>query len=116
MAKRFKVLGFYRESCYAQGKFRKKYEKDEIVVAVPGTLGIMTFKSLKEAREFQRCRNRTCPLIVAVEPVGRGKVPKKISSVPEHLMESFYAEGPGDSGWGYPPKGTICYPAVLVLE
>lgn len=115
MKKRFKVLGYDRDSCYAQGRFRKKYRKHEIVAAVPGTLGIMTFKSLKEAKVFMIPRSHRCAEIVAVEPIGRGKTPKKISFVPPFDMEDFYAKDP-KAGWTPPPDGTICYPAVMVLE
>lgn len=114
--KRFKVLGFNRRSCYAQGEFCKRYEKDEIVAAVPGALGIMTFKSFEDAEEFKRPRGHRCIQIVAVKPIGRGKAPKKISGISEPDMERFYEEGPKNGEWSFPPKGTICYPAVRVLE
>ena len=113
--KRFKVLGFNRESCYAKGKFCKGYEKDEIVAAVPGTLGIMTFKSSDEARIFMRPRGHKCAQVIAVTPIGKGRTPKKIAGTSERIISRFYAKGP-EKGWSHPPKGTICYLAVLVLE
>lgn len=113
--KRFKVLGFHRESCYAQGKFRKKYEEDEIVAAVPGTLGIMVFKSLEEAKAFRIPRAHKCFQIVTVEPIGRGKTPKRIAGVSEYSIKRFYMKDSREYR-DLVPKGTICYPAVMVLE
>jgi len=52
--------------------------------------------------------------ILKVRPIGRGKVPKRIS-YSSCKLHDFYNES-YNVGSGSPPIGTICYQAVEVLE
>ena len=113
---RWKVLNEYKRSCYARGEFSLIYEKGTIVNAKAGTLGIMVFKTKTEAKLFKKGRGFRTFHIIKVNSIGRGKVP---SSISHHILEtsirSFYKASSVENS-SDPPKGTICYKSVEVLE
>ncbi|MCK5611683.1 hypothetical protein KAR91_57965 [Candidatus Pacearchaeota archaeon] len=100
-----------------------KYLPGTTVTAKEETLGIMTFVEKYQAKSFAQHLGwsdygREKCMVITVETIGRGKYPKIISSgiQTEHL-DSFYFQT--DSYWKretIPPDGTMCYPAVKVLE
>ena len=115
---RFKVVLEDRGSTFAQGKYRLKYIKDEIVKAVKGTFGIMVFKRRHQAEYYKRMylSYSTTGIILRVEPLSRGKTVRLVSSLFRDVdLDLFYS---GDySPYAYPPAaGTICYDKVKVLD
>ena len=112
---RYKLTRPNRSSCTIHGKspFCQKYLKGKIITADPQTLGIFTFKTKKEAMFF---RWFSTWLILKVQPIGRGTVPKLIShNTDKRSLIRFFKELSGRIRIK-PPKGTICYPAVKVLD
>ena len=111
---RWKVVTRERTSFVAEGKYKLKYRKGAIVHALPNTVGIFTFKTKAQAEELM---NLVPGLILKVRPIGRGKTPKAISAwtSAENLNE-FYRTGMRNGVDPIPPDGTICYPAVEVLD
>ena len=112
---RYKVTRTDRASCIVypyDSKFCHYYIKGETIKANPETLGIFTFKTHKEASNF--LTNHTW-LILRVKPIGKGKTPKIIAPwANRNALEEFYEGGPIKTN--EVPKGTICYPAVKVLD
>lgn len=115
MSIRYKVVDQDRKSCFANGEFRLFYAKDTTVLAVGNTYGVMTFDSLTNAQIFV---SKYSPWlqIIKVKPIGRGKRRKYISGDQSNYgIDNFYKRRV--KVFGMPsPKGTICYPAVKVLE
>jgi len=100
-------------------RYAIKYPKGEIVKAPADSLGIFCFKTQKRAKEFIRPHAHKNYLFIKVEPIGRGVSPKKINT----LYFRLDLQGQLIPGWTLsknntenPPEGTICYPAVKVLE
>ena len=90
------------------------YLPDTIVTAPKGTIGIMTFETKGDADWWWKNRHSDY-LIIKVIPIGRGHRPKLISSdVLTRLLRLFYKKG--ECRNMKPPVGTICYPAVQVIE
>jgi len=110
-----------RYSCIIPGssKYGIKYLPGKVVYALPGTLGIMTFK-IKTAAQNWRYSHYTIEnntLIIKVLPMGRGIVEPAIAFPDDIKM--FYEDIKGYSNLHnriLPPKGTICYPAVYVVD
>ena len=104
-----------------------QYLKGSKVFARPETLGIMTFKSRydavnwKDGIEYHEYNNHwdgddVHLKVIAVETIGRGKVPKSISSsVRSDRLKSFY-KNPHYRINTNPVDRTVCYPGVRVLE
>ena len=94
--------------------FFKRYLKGKIVKAKSGSLGLFTFDTKKHAKEFAN-DSMMIWLILKVKSIGRGRKPKKISTIyTEDNLNMFYA----NDTFRFtekPPPGTICYPAVEVL-
>ena len=110
---RWKVLTHGRHSSYAEGKFRLEYFKGKVVKAEPETLGIMVFDTFKNANLFIH-NNTLAYKIIKVRPIGRGKKePTICSCISEGAINYFYTSKYRGCS---PPPGTICYPAVEVLE
>ena len=106
---RYKVLRD-RSSCYACGDFRLEYLKGTTVKAIPGTLGIMVFDTYENADVFATYKHH----IVKVKPIGRGKKRPSICTWTGTIDLNYFYE---DKNKGiHSPPGTICYPAVEVLE
>lgn len=115
-----------RSSCTVGGKYRKFYHKDAIVEAGPGTLGLMLFDTKADALSFAGA-SLGSSLILEVQPIGKGKRPRKICwDQEEYRMDNYYAykrlsffgrrNAKIHIRTAYPPEGTICYPAVKVLS
>jgi len=123
---KFKVvrkIGERRFSAYVRGAYRLNYSKDAIVRAKEGALGVAVFGRKEEAKTF--CDRRSFFKIVRVLPVGRGRTVKVISNnQSDRLLDIFYryiAKYQGIPRSSIlipmaPPRGTMFYPAVEVLE
>lgn len=97
----------------ARSKYCLTYNKDTIVKAPEGTLGIMVFKTKKYAELFAECHDNNS-IIKKVVPIGRGRSPETISrKVGTRELNEFYKTG---SMIQVPPSGTICYPEVIVVD
>ena len=97
------------------------YKKGTVVNAYPGSPGIFTFKTKKDAENFIRVTSEFEEnfMILRIRPIGKGKTPAKIvagavNSIAELRLylkkQDFYIE------LAIPPDGTICYPSVEVLD
>ena len=121
--KRFKVIkSRSRYSAVVNGKsqYSLKYEPGTEVYALPETMGIMCFTSHKKADKWIRthyyywgnCR------IIEVIPMGKGRIPEVIAS-PQKLA-LWYNNRDHYRTFNHslltPPDGTICYPAVYVVN
>ncbi len=126
MAIRYKVVTLERKSMISLntdiGKYLRTYEKGKKVKAVRGSLGIMTFKQRQQAEKFIdgpfRCKFR----VLRVKTTIRGKRPKFISrfwrlSRSDQLAAlrrcyrlKFTQQTES------PPKGTLCYSSVEVID
>jgi hypothetical protein len=122
-------------SCMVNGnsQFSLVYEKDENTYAPAGTLGIMVFKTRRAAEhwaidwyyKFEYAPWDTPWKIKRVIPIGKGKTPVEVcSSATSKDLKDFYY-----SKYHYylikyaeklyvnePVPGTICYPAVFVVD
>lgn len=120
-------------SCYAEGEYKKVYDKDRIVAESPSTFGIMVFDKKHQAESFIQPRDKKITIqsrpshtlhIKRVLPIGRGKRPSLICSYQQkNDIRLFYSnffdnnfEKLFKSTSTTPPEGTICYPAVEVLD
>ena len=119
---RYKVVTNERYSItISKGKkYRKHYLKGKTVEATKGTLGIFVFDNLDDADDFRYIMDG---MIIKVKPIGNGKRVKRICGVGDKKatqeLNAFYRGFTQLWGWGLfdlAPKGTICYPAVKVLE
>lgn len=114
---RFKVVKHKtRYSCVVHGKskYALKYNVDEEVHALSETLGVMCFTTYKLAYAFLRQHwyyANNC-MIVRVIPIGRGSTPQDMG--PPSRLNDFYSHG--SVSHMVPPDGTICYPAVYVVD
>lgn len=117
-------------SCFAEGRHQRAYENNEIVEAEPGSLGIMTFEKRSQATEFIT-NHDLFPhnlLIKHVLPIGKGKKPPLISKLMSqeglhefyqryaHFKKEWITVPLKDTPLNTPPEGTLCYPAVKVLD
>jgi len=112
--------------CNGIKKYRLNYKKDTIVEAPKGTLGIMVFERKYQAEKFIR-RQTDCPAcfnIKRVLSIGKGKKPYSICRISildsDYDLDQFYRKNIIDPFYRIskvsPPDGTICYPAVKVLD
>lgn len=120
---RYKVVDIRdgrRYSCIVDGgPYRLEYPEDTIVTAPKETLGIMTFETREQAEDFMASGQR----ILKVRAIGKGKRPNRLihyfaMTTMTKLLYKFelsYARHVSN-GSTIPPLGTICYPAVEVLE
>ena len=114
---KFKLTRKDRTSCliHPKSQFCKRYLKDAIVEAEPGTPGIFIYKTRRQAEGYARYWNKDW-LILRVEPIGLGKVPRKVSyAITQRSIISFIKKLASMHTMS-PPEGTICYPAVRVLD
>lgn len=118
-------------SCFAEGRYQRTYNNDEIVEAEPGSLGIMVFGKRSQAKKFVESRMsfmRNLLHIKHVLPIGNGKRPPFVSrrTHQENIHEFYQRYAHFKREWitvplknsplNTPPEGTICYPAVKVLD
>jgi len=126
---KFKVVkNKTNKSCIINGnsKFSLLYEKDLITYAQEGTLGVMVFKTRRAAERWSREWHSyifeyapwdTPWKIKRVIPIGRGKTPGKIALVTtSEGLEKFYKGNLYERDIDEPVPGTICYPAVFVID
>lgn len=140
----YKVVADGRKSIFVSSSethFVKYYYKDTIVEASPNTLGIFCFDSISNAENFIEYYSinfyATTTSILKVKPIGRKKVPKFIAVTGDNSKE-FYSildnikrkkthnftndliigncAKYNNIEYKKPPVGTVCYPAVKVLE
>ena len=113
----YKVTKRNRSSCLIDGRsrFGRNYLKDTIVKAEPNTLGIFTFNSKINAEEFKEDQNFLGLRILKVKGIGKpNKSPRISGRLSSTSLTTFYKDS--DSYTFSSPTGTICYPAVEVLE
>lgn len=109
--------GPYHSSLAHSFKYVNVYTKGKTIHALKSTLGIFVFRTRYQAVKFVWDYGiQSIVKILHVRPIGRGKVPKDIARTGTNhdLIIAFY------SGFNVniinPPLGTICYPAVEVLD
>ncbi len=113
---RWKVVSQNRESCMVGWcrKYCLKYKRGTVVKGVKGTLGVMVFKSEKQAEGFLGPYNGQT--VIKVNGIGRGKVPAVLSSIIDiTTIDHFYKHPEDITMHRNVPDGTICYKSVEVL-
>ena len=113
-----KVVRGDRSSLFAEGIYRLKYRRGVKVTAYEGSVGCMCFTSFEAADIFAKATHGLARLqelrYLQVEGIGDPHIPKWIAgSYVESAVRDFYVRRRGLSR---PPKGTVCYPEVLVLD
>ena len=78
---------------------------------MPKSLGIFCFETLQNARDFQLNHR---DMIIKVEPIGKGVRRRVRGSL--NCIREFYADRSDPYLKTDTPIGTICFPAVKVLE
>ena len=113
---RWKVTNLSRESVIVPYcRYKRKYKKGLTVHAKSNSLGLMTFKRKKDAIKFASALFKNT-LILKIQSIGRGRVPKGISMfVDERELDHFYSNLPYTHYCPPPPSGTICYKLIKVL-
>lgn len=114
---RWKVTTRTRSSCLIDGRsrFGRNYLKDTTVNAEPGTFGIFTFNTKKNAEEFKEAQNMVGLKILKVKGIGEAKgLPMISGRLRSSDLSLFYKDS--NIYRFRSPAGTICYPAVEVLE
>ena len=122
----YRSPGIYK-SCIIKGKYSECYKIGKTVTAREGTLGIFCFKTRELAKSFVHnnwgslMNNPNPTSILKVKPIGAGVVPKSICRIHNpwrHALKliAFYEKGESCARTNGVPIGTICYPAVEVLE
>jgi len=102
-------------------KYCRYYKPKTTVYADNSTYGIFVFKTRKEAIDWKSnvMKYSEISKVIRVLPIGRGKTPIVISrslssdGIDEHYKENTQTKTFYDI---YPPKGTITYPAVYVVD
>lgn len=110
-----------RKSMYAKGSFALTYNKNTIVKAIKGTLGIMVFKNRWQAEMFAKTHSNACLLsdpfvVVRVRTFSRGVVPEEISGRIDADNITLFYKPLFNSYTKEPPMGTICYDKVEVID
>ena len=116
---KYKVVTIDRKSIIVPqtSKFCLTYNKGNIVKALPGTLGVLVFKSLHDALQFNIFQGK----IIKVRPIGRMKPTPFNVAVTFHgaLQTTIAIKAYNSSGQVKMlpiPQGTQCYNTVEVLE
>ena len=106
-----------RLSIAARGEYRVVYNKGTTVKSPPNTLGIMVFKMRRQAEIFRTLHLiPSYYMILRVKTFRRGVVPKKIGLlITETALDLFYKNSKDMSSMK-PPRGTICYDEVEVID
>ncbi len=106
-----------RFSTAAKDLYRIVYDKGTIVEALPNTLGIMVFKTRWQAYRFMKLNlTPSLYMILRVKTFKRGVVPKRISlKISSDYLDIFYKKSWRRAVMS-PPRGTICYHKVEVLD
>ena len=118
----WKVTHVNRQSVHAQGKYKLTFEKDTVVKAIQGTLGIMLFEEYLDAQSWalrQSCFCYRGHSVLQVELLGEITKPVFISMNFEEVgLNIFYREcsNPNYSTGFVAPAGAICSQSVRVLN
>ena len=105
-------------SCYARGRFCKKYICGTIVKAVDCTDGVYIFDTEHHAREFIEFHNNYVSnlCILKVRIIGKSKKPHCISMLQgENALYDFW-NGTGKFTTTSIPKGTLICKSIEILE
>lgn len=115
---RYKVVKYHdRTSAFATGDYEITYYKGKIISKPEGSLGIFVFKTLKEAVDFDDFYCCFDSRILKVRTFGRGKTPKKIAGgMLRDTINWFYNDPNVKFQRKIPPRGTVCYDKIEVLE
>ena len=114
----WKVVNARRESIWARWEYHNTYVKGQTVRALSCTLGIFCFDTEGHALDFTDSlpQSHAGAIVVKVTPHGRATRPTVISRVNNRAdLEAFY-RAEGDRVVWNTPAGTVCYPAVTVLN
>lgn len=119
---KYKVVNVDDSSYFVQdgSPFFFRYGKGQRIKAPKGSLGIMVFDTKEMARKF--IPNPTCRKIKRVIPIGKATVPIKVSRWPDRveLLNEFnmltLEQRQLNGNCISPPKGTVCYPEVIVVD
>lgn len=117
------VHKFYRQSWSIRFKpFIKIYTKGTIVEAIPGSPGILCFKTKKRAIEFVKQHSDSLHYyeIIKVKTIGKGKIVRKLLSQHNELtfltlLKLLEDDCIPDEFVFQAPNGTYGYPSVEVL-
>lgn len=105
----------YKSGFITTKKYKLIYKIGTIVTAPPGTLGIMLFDTLDNAKAFMKyCVFRG--KILVVESLGGITKPRTISRFTLGDMLSLYYKNGEIYNTRIPPKGTVCCQSVKVIK
>jgi len=122
---KYKLVNQNRKSFAVSGhqfddsRYMKYYEKGHITKAEPDTLGIFVFHQRKQAKKWVEKSVNRWYKILRVRPIGKGKTPKFIGMwYTVRNLNQFYSIHYCNflTHNTEIPTGTICYPAVEVLD
>ena len=111
----YKVTTWDRRSIMARGAYRLTYLKGTKVIAPMHSVGCMCFESLKTAEDFAfHYFSRTFGFL-RVEGIGKAIVMPDIALwYSEADLSNFYTNDHVHGGNA--PRGTVCYPEILMLD
>ena len=118
----YKVVNVDDSSYFVQpgSSFYLKYKKGAHVKAPKGSLGIMLFNTRARAEKF--ISRPLCRKIKRVLPIGEATVPFDVSRWPSRaeLISKFNKMTLKERAYSVactmPPRGTVCYPEVIVVD
>lgn len=122
---KYKVVNEAGGSCFVSphSEFYLDYKKGNHVKAKKGTLGIMVFPTRHQASAFQTAHeDRFNNHIKKVIPMGKVTFPDSVAMWPKSDadLKAFNKMGPRQRRYDrhciVPPKGTECYPEVIVVD
>lgn len=120
---KYKVVNCNGGSCTIAptSKFYLKYNKGEHVKALEETLGVMLFQTREFAMAYLSATQDPAladRLIKRVIPVGEPRFPSKIAwAMSDKTLEMFNNTTVHSLAVvSDPPKGTVCYPEVIVVD
>ena len=118
---RYKIVNQDRKSIFTNKmpEYVLEYLKGTEVKKIDGTIGVFCFITKDQAKSFMISANTSyfkSYSIIKVLAKGREIVPKKIcAKIIQTYFDEFY-DSEKKLWYDIPPRGTICYPSVLVLE
>lgn len=87
----YKAVRRDNSSIFARGKYKLQFNKGTCVSAVPGTLGIMGFRTISECRSFidnHICRG-TGSKVIKLQPLEEIKIIQYRAQITSQLEETF---------------------------
>ncbi len=115
------VIEQSRKSCFAPPGYTKTYKKGAKVKAKKGTLGLMVFKTRKQAEDFIFPQSYDLQ-IIRVECFTRGRKPIRVAGINYKILarvkafDSFYSIERYYYYLTVAPEGTLCYSEVRVID